>query len=156
ADLTERKEQLEREMARKSAAFRQGQALNQLTPQQLQAALPAEAALLDFLEYTHGTPPADKKGAGKFERRLTAFVVRPGRPLGQVPLGTVPPIAAALDRWHAAVLRKDPVTDPKGPGDELRRRLWQPLEKALRGAHTVLIAPDGVLTRLPFAALPGS
>src|SRR5262249_55807506 len=86
---------------------------------------------------------------------LTAFVVRPDRPLVQVLLGPVQPVADALDRWRTAVQRKSPVTKPDGAGAELRRLVWQPLEKELQGAQTVLVAPDGVLTRLPFAALPG-
>ena len=34
--------------------------------------------------------------------------------------------------------------------------MWLPIEEHLRGASTVLISPDGVLGRLPLAALPGS
>jgi len=33
--------------------------------------------------------------------------------------------------------------------------LWQPLQQHLGGVATVLISPDGPLTRFPFAALPG-
>src|SRR5262249_61455490 len=35
------------------------------------------------------------------------------------------------------------------------RGVWQPLQQPLAGVQTVLIAPDGVLTGLSFAALPG-
>jgi CHAT domain-containing protein len=38
----------------------------------------------------------------------------------------------------------------------LRRLVWQPLEKHLGEARTVLLSPDGALAQLPFAALPGS
>ena len=38
---------------------------------------------------------------------------------------------------------------------ELHRRLWKPLQPHLGEAKTVLIAPDGILTAFPFAALPG-
>src|SRR5579885_1803602 len=37
-------------------------------------------------------------------------------------------------------------------GKELRRRVWERLEKHLAGATTVLVAPDGYLARLPLAA----
>ncbi len=40
-------------------------------------------------------------------------------------------------------------------GQLLRKRIWEPLEPSLGGAKTVLISPDGVLGRLPIAALPG-
>ena len=38
---------------------------------------------------------------------------------------------------------------------ELKRLVWEPLKSHLEGVATVLVAPDGVLTYFPFAALPG-
>src|SRR5262249_25115344 len=57
--------------------------------------------------------------------------------------------------------RKPLEASPPGAVDQkaarlLRQKLWLPLEKALGGARTVLIAPDGLLCSLPFAALPGT
>jgi CHAT domain-containing protein len=41
-------------------------------------------------------------------------------------------------------------------GRDLRRLVWEPLAKYVpEGTQTVLLAPDGDLTRLPWAALPG-
>ena len=62
------------------------------TPEQLQAALPRDAALIDVLEYTHFSPPPERKGELKSERRLVAFVVRPDRPIARVELGPLAPI----------------------------------------------------------------
>ena len=39
---------------------------------------------------------------------------------------------------------------------ELSRRVWEPLKAHLDGVATVLIAPDGVLSSFPLAALPGA
>src|SRR5207248_1252234 len=39
--------------------------------------------------------------------------------------------------------------------DQLVHAVWRPLVPHLDGVHTVLIAPDGLLCGLPFAALPG-
>ena len=38
---------------------------------------------------------------------------------------------------------------------ELGRRVWEPVRPHLGDARTVLVAPDGALVRLQFAALPG-
>jgi hypothetical protein len=38
---------------------------------------------------------------------------------------------------------------------ELRRRVWELLRSHLGDARTVLVAPDGLFTVFPFAALPG-
>ena len=67
--LTERKDQLEEELTRQTAAFRHTRAEARRTPEQLQAALPRDAALIDVLEYTHSSPPPEHKGKLKFDAR---------------------------------------------------------------------------------------
>jgi CHAT domain-containing protein/Tfp pilus assembly protein PilF len=153
--LTEDKERQESELAQKSAAFRQQQARIRLTPAQVQALLPKDAALIDFLEYTDFTPSLNRKGQLDRERHLAAFVVRPGL-LEQLDLGPVRPIAEAIDRWRLAVSRPAAEKDLREAGDELRRRLWQPLTSHLQGVNIVLVSPDGAVARLPWAALPGN
>jgi CHAT domain-containing protein len=153
--LTEDKERQESNLAQKSVAFRQQQAQARLTPPQVQALLPKDTALIDFLEYTHFTPSPKRKDQLEGERHLAVFVVRP-RLLEQLDLGPVRPIATAIDRWRQAVSRPAAEKDLREVGAELRRRLWQPLTAHLQGVGTVLVSPDGAVARLPLAALPGS
>ena len=54
--LASRKEELERKLADKAAAVSDRRQAEQLTPAALQAALPADVALVDFLEFRHGAP----------------------------------------------------------------------------------------------------
>jgi CHAT domain-containing protein/tetratricopeptide (TPR) repeat protein len=154
-ELTARKEHLEAELSRRSARFRAVR--KEPTVAQVQAAVPRDAALVDLLEYTHFTPPPEKKGKLLQERRLVAFVLRPDRPVARVELGAAAPIAAAVDHWLAVVARRGPIPGAAAdePGAELRRRVWEPLEKHLEGVATVLVSPDGATARLPIAALPG-
>jgi CHAT domain-containing protein/Tfp pilus assembly protein PilF len=154
ADLTARTEQLEEELTRHSAAFRTARAEARRTPEQLQAALPPDAALIDLLEYTHSSPPPERKGKPLFERRLVGFVVRPGRPIARVELGPLAPIRAAIDAWRP-ILRRERPAPPEDPALTLRRRVWSPLEKHLEGVTTVLVSPDGALGQVPLGALPG-
>ena len=155
--LTERKDQLEEELTRQSAAFRAARAEARRTPEQLQAALPRDAALIDVLEYTHSSPPPERKGKMKFERRLVAFVVRPDRPIARVELGPLAPIRAAIDAWRPILRREQPAPrdEPGGPAARLRRLVWSPLEEHLAGVATVLVSPDGALGLVPLEALPG-
>jgi CHAT domain-containing protein/Tfp pilus assembly protein PilF len=154
-DLTDRKEKLEGELARLSNLFRQRQAAAEPTAGQLRAALPAGTALVDFLEYTDSAPlPPGAKSCWAEERRLVAYVVRPGRPVVGVRLGPAGPVEAAVERWREAAGAGRPAPDPD-PGAELRRLVWQPLQEHLDGVRTVLVSPDGALARFPFAALPG-
>ena len=152
-ELSERQEQLQRELAAKSAVFQSGTSQLDLTPNELLKVMPADTALVDFLVYCHHQPDLTKKGKWLDEQRLTVFVLRPGAAVVRLELGPIAPIEKAIDSWRLVIgqqSRKD------HPGMELRRRLWQPLEKHLVGAKTVLISPDGALGRLPFAALPGA
>jgi CHAT domain-containing protein/Tfp pilus assembly protein PilF len=152
--LTEDKERQESDLASKSPAFRQQQARARLTPAQVQALLPKDAALIDFLEYTHFNASPNCKGKLDREPHLAAFVVRP-QSLEQFDLGPLPPISNAIDRWRQAASRPAADKELREAGAELRRRLWQPLTSHLQGVSTVLVSPDGAVARLPFAALPG-
>jgi CHAT domain-containing protein len=154
-ELTEDKERQEARLARRSADFRREKERRRLTLAQLQAALPADAALLDFLEYAHSTPPAENKGPWIRERRLVAFVVRKDS-LMRVDLGPAEPIQGVIERWRPALQRRFRANGDDDLGTAVRRLVWQPVEKHLRGAKLVLVSPDGALARVPFAALPGA
>jgi CHAT domain-containing protein len=155
--LTEAKERLEAALSRRSAAFRQvGQPL---TAAELSREMPAGAALVDLLEYTHYTPPKGGKGVLQAEQRLLGFVVRRGQGPVLVRLGARAPIAQAIRRWRAEV-QKPPTQSSRAALDRsaqaLRERVWAPLSKHLGQVRVVLVAPDGVLCQFPLAALPGS
>jgi CHAT domain-containing protein/tetratricopeptide (TPR) repeat protein len=154
-ELSAQKEQLEQTLAAQSATFRQELQRAKLAPAQVQALLPKDTALVDFLEY-HTLPPTPKgKKRQPEERRFEAFVLRPDC-LERVELGPAEPIAAAVDAWLALLTGTPAARAGNDPAATLRRLLWLPLEKHLQGVKTVLLSPDGALGRLPWAALPGS
>ena len=164
AELSDQKDALEAELSGKSAEFRQDQAVRRLAPAELQQILPERAALVDFLEYEHSSPPHSSKGPLTTERRLVAFVVRKGRPIERIEFGPVQPLAIAAEDWRRAILRggggEEPVaggTVPQHqhPQHTLQKLLWNTLQSSLKGADTVLISPDGALNQIPLAALPG-
>ncbi|OAI46312.1 hypothetical protein AYO44_11465 [Planctomycetaceae bacterium SCGC AG-212-F19] len=157
AALSERKEQLEQELARLSAAFRSGQDLARLTPEQLQKTLPPGTALVDFLEFWHTSRHPTLKGAYINERRLVAFIVRPDQEIVRLQLGSAVPVTEAVEAWRQSLgERVRPVLSDRDPALTLRKLLWEPLEPHLKGAQLVLISPDEALNRLPFGALPGA
>jgi CHAT domain-containing protein/tetratricopeptide (TPR) repeat protein len=145
-----RKTELEQRLARASAEFTQLR--EKPTACRVAARLAAGSALVEFLCYRHHLRPV---GAGRWEweRRLIAFVVRGDREPVLVQLGNADRIASAVRLWRQSVSAgnsPDPVA-----ARLLRQRLWQPIASYLDGIDTVLIAPDGELSGLPFAALPG-
>src|SRR5262249_34527599 len=158
-ELSGRKERLESELSRLSEEFRGQQALTRQTPAQIQAALPAGAALIDLLEFVDYFPAAEKRGVARSEPHLIAFIVRSDRPIVACDLGPVQPIADAVDRWRAESAAEAPATgsnqtdvgrtaNPSHPGgignpphgeerianpsywgQALRRLIWHPLER---------------------------
>jgi CHAT domain-containing protein/tetratricopeptide (TPR) repeat protein len=163
-DLTDHKEDLERDLATRSAEFRQAQENARLTPEQLQRVLPKGAALVDFLEFVGRSPP-ESGGRSRRERRLVAFVVRFDHAVERVDLGPVQPLEEAADRWRRSIL-SDPeersnaspqigARSSMSPERLLRERLWNPLLRRFPGVKLVMISPDGFLNRIPLGALPG-
>jgi tetratricopeptide (TPR) repeat protein len=152
--LRERKENLEADLAQRSAAFRRQAEAGRLGPDELAAALPEGTALVDLFAYRHSGPPERGQGRSLDEPRLLAFVVRRGAPVVLVPLGALEPINARVGAWRRALdtRQADALT---AAAAELGRRVWEPLRPYLAEAHAVLVAPDAALSRFPFAALPG-
>jgi CHAT domain-containing protein len=150
--LSDRLDSLEAELSRKGEPLVAGARPDPVTADALASALPADVALVDFLEYR---PGPDLRGPRALPRRLVAFVLRRGRSVERFELGPCETIEAALARWGPE--SPLPLGAPRlAAAAELRRALWTPFEPALQGAAVVLICPDGPATRVPFAALPGS
>jgi CHAT domain-containing protein/tetratricopeptide (TPR) repeat protein len=148
-------EKQEVELARRSADFRSARDRFRVSPAQLQEALPPGVALVDFRDYIY-FPSATKEKGAKAHRRLAAFVVRRGS-LARVDLGAAEPIAEDVVAWRGSIARRTrPSFGKDDPAQRLRDHLWAPLLPHLKGVKTVLLSPDAELTRLPFAALPGS
>ncbi|HEV3257850.1 MAG TPA: tetratricopeptide repeat protein, partial [Gemmataceae bacterium] len=153
-ELTERKERLERELAELLPQLPRRQELDELGPASLRKRLPARTAFVDLLRYTRFDFDASKPG-NKGERRTdcyVAFVLLPGQAARRVHLGPAEPIETALAAWRQAI--------EEGKDGEaariVRRLVWQPIRRNLpEQTKTVYLSPDGDLTRLPWAALPG-
>ncbi len=147
------KSQLERERAEADLAGRSERfRAHAASPRSadVAAALPPGAALIDFVLYKHFL--FRPKGDPERQPRLAAFIVRRGADPVRIDLGPAAPIAADVAAWRREAAAMRPLTK----GSALRSAVWEPLLKYLGGADTVLISPDGFLSGLPFAALPGA
>jgi CHAT domain-containing protein/Tfp pilus assembly protein PilF len=153
--LREQKENVEADLAQRSAAFRQQQQAQRLGPAEVAAALPDGIVLVDFFAYMNVSPRKGGKGQLRSEPRLVAFISCRDRPLALVPLGAVQPINSAVIAWRQALDARQGDALAAAAA-ELGRRIWEPLRPHLAGTRTVLVAPDGALVWFPLAALPGS
>jgi tetratricopeptide (TPR) repeat protein len=154
---TERRARLEQRLAAANPAYRRFLEQGRRDPAQVRAALPPGSALLDCIDYWHVSPGAKAWGGFSAERRMMAFVVRPDRDdVTVVPLGSTERLAQLVEQWRSSHGRaKRPPAGQPDSAAQLRKELWEPLEKHLDGVQVVLVSPDGPLNGLPLAALPG-
>jgi CHAT domain-containing protein/tetratricopeptide (TPR) repeat protein len=168
AALARRKEDLERQLARRLPDFARAMGAGRKTPHGLARALPEGSACIDLLRYVRFEYDPARPGLSG-ERRTpcyAAFVLGRGRTARRVELGPAAPIDRAVALWRAALtgrrgpaplagLENEGASEP--PERALRRLVWGPLARHLPpGARAVYLAPDAALTGLPWGALPGS
>lgn len=128
--------------------------------QSIQAALPANGALVDFVQYNHVKNARGKDPSKSLpEARFIAAVLRKEGTVKLVPLEAVNQVEDAVFKWRKELqggggsLRRD--SSGESEPAILRRMLWDPLESSLSGIESVIVCPDGFLSFLPWCALPG-
>jgi len=111
ADLNDKKERLEEELAQVSHEFRRSQEVAEAKPEGLARLLPQDAAVVEFYRADVWNPPPGGKGKLVAEAVYDAFVLRRGNGTGTmqvawVQLGPVKPIDDAAAAWRAAITGK--------------------------------------------------
>jgi CHAT domain-containing protein/Tfp pilus assembly protein PilF len=158
--LTEAKEALEKELARKLSLELPAVDPVPPPPRRLAERLPAGVAFLDFYRYLHFEFDPQVKGK-KSERRTTlryvAFLLTGGQPVVRIELGGAGPVERAWAAWREAITNKEasPAQERRAAA-ALAKLVWKPIQMKLpAGVHTLYLAPDVALTQVPWAALPG-
>ena len=114
--------------------------------------LPPGSALVKFLCYNANDVFTGERGAA-----YTALVIRPDADAERVISDFGPfPYDQFLREWRERLARSPEYRPDDQRASMFRERLWEPIEELLGpSTRTLYIAPDGELTRLPWAALPG-
>jgi CHAT domain-containing protein/Tfp pilus assembly protein PilF len=139
-------ERLERELNSQSAAFR-GHA-ERPTIAAVQAALPADATLVEFVRYQRFDPRSVDRPWQ--EARYVAYVLQREGPPRFVALGEAAQIEAAVTAALAAL--SSPSREVREPLRALDELICAPIRRLGVTEH-VLISPDAALHLVPFAAL---
>jgi CHAT domain-containing protein/Tfp pilus assembly protein PilF len=151
--LSRDKVELEQQLARLLPDFARRQALQRQGHQALVKKLPPGTVFIDLLRYVRFEQDPKRPGR-KGEQRTpcyAAFVLRRGQPVKRVDLLQAAAIDQAVTDWRAAIKEKQGI----GAAQKLRRLFWEPLAKHMsQDCQTLLLAPDGALTQLPWAAMP--
>lgn len=142
--LRDRIDILQGQLGRASARFLQ--TTDKISVDQLVAALPDKAVLVDFLSY----------GPEGQQKLVAATLSKQG---GKPVFGLVPYADAKKVSESVLKYRKD-IQDEEIDFDELLESgqdsydlIWKPVAKAVGGAPVAYVIPDGVLNIMPFAAL---
>jgi CHAT domain-containing protein/tetratricopeptide (TPR) repeat protein len=125
-------------------------------PANLQKILPPDAAVVDFLRYTlfEHDPKKPGKDGKKDTRHYLAFVVTRDK-VAWLDLGKAQPLEDAVMAWREAITSGKPIP-PELPA-KVRDLAWDKVRKELSDkVKVVYVAPDLVLCRIPWAALPGN
>jgi CHAT domain-containing protein/Tfp pilus assembly protein PilF len=148
--LREKVEELEAELSSRSAEFRDQR--RPVTLSSIQAALPEESALIEFACFTPLDPKTEKSEPPRY---LAYLLPAQGRPRW-VDLGEAAPIDQAIDAWRKA-LRNPNRLDVKRLARAVDEKVMRPVRSLLGemavDTRRLLIAPDGSLNLIPFAAL---
>ncbi len=161
--LQQRRNVLEASLSRDSPQF--GAVVTPVRVEDMRANLGPDELFIEFVGYQ----PISRPGRTQSGRHYGAFLLDRAREVSWVDLGPAAPIDSAVrdlfeaaNDWSIAVGRRESQNAKalEGTADdarrELSRRVLEPLEPWLslaKDAHRLRIAPDGMLTLVPFGAL---
>ena len=148
--LSSEVEQLEGSLARQVAGLGHARRALSVTVQQVQSALPQQAALIELLRYSHYL------GKTKFERRYGAIVIGASGEPGWVPLGDAAAIEKNVGLYQKSVRGKTDEPTLSSVLKALNNQVWAPIEKVLpNDTKIIIISPDAALSFVSFATLVG-
>jgi len=148
--LKEQREQLESEISRRSAQFRS--ASQTVTLDAVRAALPANSALIEFVNYQRLPPGGLNSKSSPSEARYIAYVIHSSGPVQWIELGEAASLDRSIDAYRQA-LRDPGRNDIRQLSRNLDEKILQPLRPLLTDARHLLVSPDGQLSLIPFEAL---
>lgn len=148
--LEDQRDELEAEMSRRSAGFYPRS--KPATLGAIEAAIPENAALIEFSVYRPFDPKAQDSPKAYGEPRYAAYVVRGRGEVQWKDLGQTNPVDEAIAGWRQA-LRDPQRKDVKQLARALDEKILQPLRGMIGDATHLLVSPDGELNLIPFEAL---
>ncbi|HKX32320.1 MAG TPA: CHAT domain-containing tetratricopeptide repeat protein [Blastocatellia bacterium] len=146
--LEEQVETLEAALSARSAEFRAQ--TQPVTLGAVQATLPADSLLIEFVLFTPQPPLAGKNSSPRY----LAYLLAAQGPPKCVDLGEAAPIDRAVKTWRQAL--RETRVDVKRLARIVDEKIMRPVRSMAEQSGEIrqlLIAPDGTLNLIPFAAL---
>lgn len=121
----------------------------EISLESLLTTIPANAALVEYVRFT---VPASSSTLQKQDRYL-AYVLKSTWELEWADLGEAPIIDKAVADFLRVIQLKTDISKQRRLARELDALITKPIREKLDGVRHVLLAPDGALNMVPFAAL---
>jgi CHAT domain-containing protein len=147
--LEERKEELEKEISVRSEGYYRP---TPVTLKALQAVIPDDAALLEFISYSPFDSKAPDNQGAYGAPRYAVYVFRQAGDVRWADLGPKKDLDDTIIAWRQA-LRDPQRRDAQQLARTVDERVMRPIRHLLSGVTRLLISPDGELNLMPFAAL---
>jgi CHAT domain-containing protein/tetratricopeptide (TPR) repeat protein len=129
-------------------------ALEAVSLDDVQRAMPRDAVLVDLLKYARFDPVRTGVGRPWRESRYAAMVLAAAGAPAWFDLGPADAIDAAGDRLRSALRRRSsPVAEIELEAAAVYRLVVEPFAAAASRAARLLVSPDGKLTLVPFGVL---
>ncbi len=127
--------------------------------QLLRTSLPADAVVVDILQYDHIFANPQHKPIT--ESRYLAFVAARKKPIRLIPLGPCAEIDSHVRTWRRYFADQSgqegyaiSLEEAQASAKTLREKIWMRVQSEIGEAITIVYSPDGELSLLPIAALP--
>jgi CHAT domain-containing protein len=149
--LQQQRESIEAEVSRRSAGFYESS--HAVTLAEVRAAVPADAALVEFVLYRPFDPKArDIRNERYGESRYAAFVIRHQGDLYAKDLGDAKEIDKTVDSLRKS-LRDPQRTDAKAVAKAAYAKILEPIVGSFGSATHLISSPDGELQLISFDTL---
>ena len=154
--LVSKRETIQQKVAELSKEF--AQATSSIATNDVQDWLPPKCAYVDFLHFRLSTPTSTSVRNFNFEDHYLAIIVARDKQTKIIDLGNSKKIDELVSNFRNRFSVSDDgqsLERQQLVADELRLRLWKPLEVNLAGFEAVVLSTHSSLNMLPFNALPG-
>ena len=149
-ELEAQAEQYEADISQRNDEFRAQSVA--VTLEAVQAAIPANAALIEFVSYRHFNAKTTKDDEAYSQPHYIAYILSHNGQIQWKELGEAKPIDQAIAALRKA-LRNPNRSDVKQLARSVDKKIFQPVRSLLGESRQLLISPDGPLNLIPFAAL---
>lgn len=140
--------QLETTLGNRSSRFRN--ASQEISLANIQTQIPSNGALVEFVAYVPSS--IDQQGESTYDSlRYAAYILKPSGEIAWQDLGEAAAIDATLTEFRRLLQTRSQRLKPVAR--RLYSQLFAPLSAELAGVEHLLLAPDGQLNLIPFAAL---